>query len=102
MPLSDEEWEEAHTKPVKRTVLEFLRDNPSYAYNSLEIAEGINIKLQPETPEDIEHPTRALAGSLFRLYKVKRACDKLVKEGKISKKFVDSSGGRSIYYRYKA
>jgi hypothetical protein len=100
MPLSDDEWEKAHNKPVKRVVLEFLKNNPDYGYNRLEIAEGINIKLSPETKRDAEHPTRSLAGSLFRLYRVKRACDTLTKEGKVSRKFAESDGGRTIYYRY--
>ena len=102
MPLSEDEWEDAHNLPMKQVVLRFLLDNPDQGFDTVEISEGINLKLRPETQKDAEHPTRGLISTLYRVHKVKRICSNLVKEGKASKKFVESDrGGKIIYYRYR-
>ena len=100
MPISGDEWDEAHNRPTEQVILEFLHNNPDQAFTTIEIAENVNIKLYPETKSDAEHRWRAFAAALFRLRKIKTGCDKLVKEGKVSKKFIDSDGGRTYYFRY--
>ena len=59
MPISGDEWDEAHNCPNDQVILEFLHNNPDQAFTTIEIAENINInyiRKQNLTPSTVgEH-----------------------------------------------
>lgn len=103
MPISLDRFERGGERySIEERVLEFLQANDQQAYNVLEVTEAVMETGWSESNVDYPVEDDELIGCIVDLATVSAILDRLVDNGALDRRIVDTGSGERSYYRTRA
>ena len=103
MPISLEQFERGGQRySIEERILTFLRENSEQAYNVLEVTEEVMETGWSESNVDYPVEDGDLIGCIVDVATVSAILDRLVDNGALDRRIVDTGSGERSYYRTRA
>ena len=100
MPIGSDEWKEGRTQDTTETrILNFLQSNKEKAFTEYEIIEEINPLIPWALTEDWKTISKKFLVNFFKAYPINQALERLMEEGKVEAKEIETSEGKKTYYK---
>ena len=100
MPISSDEWKEGRTQETTETrILNFLGSNKDKAFTIYEIIEYINPSSLVDPTESWTQIGVTIIADVMKSWSITQAVERLMEEGKISAKEIETPEGAETYYK---